>query len=163
MHSICHELWDMPQVNWDGKVLGCCRNFWGDFGGNAFTDGLIESLNNEKIAYARKCCAGRPRHATTFRAPPATSTWTCARKAAGSNVMTSTAAQPLRREERPGRLLPMIRQVRWVQDSPCGEMGLARAGPAKNTSIATDNSGRSLRANKPLHSALMLASRMTRP
>ncbi len=31
------------------KVLGCCRNFWGDFGGNAFTDGLVSSLNNEKI------------------------------------------------------------------------------------------------------------------
>jgi MoaA/NifB/PqqE/SkfB family radical SAM enzyme len=58
MQSICHELWDMPQVNWDGKVLGCARNFWGDFGGNAFTDGLIESLNNEKIAYARKMLRG---------------------------------------------------------------------------------------------------------
>ena len=54
MQRICHQLWDMPQVNWDGKVLGCCRNFWGDFGGNAFADGLIPSLNTEKITYARK-------------------------------------------------------------------------------------------------------------
>jgi MoaA/NifB/PqqE/SkfB family radical SAM enzyme len=58
MQGICHELWDVPQVNWNGKVLGCCRNFWGDFGGNAFADGLIESLNNEKIVYAREMLRG---------------------------------------------------------------------------------------------------------
>src|SRR4029077_6067796 len=27
--GICHELWDDPQIDWDGRVLGCCRNFWG--------------------------------------------------------------------------------------------------------------------------------------
>jgi MoaA/NifB/PqqE/SkfB family radical SAM enzyme len=57
--GICHELWDDPQINWDGKVLGCCRNFWGDFGGNAFSQGLIESLNNEKMTYAREMLSGR--------------------------------------------------------------------------------------------------------
>jgi MoaA/NifB/PqqE/SkfB family radical SAM enzyme len=57
--GICHELWDDPQINWDGKVLGCCRNFWGDFGGNAFSEGLIESLNSEKMAYAREMLSGR--------------------------------------------------------------------------------------------------------
>jgi len=55
---ICLQLWDAPQINWDGKVLGCCRNFWGDFGGNAFSDGLEESLNNSKIAYARDMLKG---------------------------------------------------------------------------------------------------------
>lgn len=59
MQGLCHQLWDNPQVNWDGKVLGCCRNFWGDFGGNVFTDGLIASLNNEKITYARKMLQGQ--------------------------------------------------------------------------------------------------------
>ncbi|HEY5225253.1 MAG TPA: radical SAM protein [Methylovirgula sp.] len=57
--GICKQLWDDPQINWDGKVLGCCRNFWGDFGGNAFRDGLSASLNNEKIAYARAMLMGR--------------------------------------------------------------------------------------------------------
>ncbi len=57
--QICDQLWDNPQINWDGKVLGCCRNFWGDFGGNAFSDGLEESLNNSKIAYARDMLKGR--------------------------------------------------------------------------------------------------------
>ena len=59
MGQICRQLWNDPQINWDGKVLGCCRNFWGDFGGNAFRDGLLESLNHEKIAYARDMLEGR--------------------------------------------------------------------------------------------------------
>ncbi|HWL74230.1 MAG TPA: radical SAM protein, partial [Burkholderiaceae bacterium] len=57
--SICMQLWKHPQINWDGKVLGCCRNFWGDFGGNAFRDGLLESLNHEKMAYARDMLEGK--------------------------------------------------------------------------------------------------------
>lgn len=57
--EICHQLWEQPQINWDGKVLGCCRNFWGDFGGNAFKDGLLKSLNNENIRYARDMLLGK--------------------------------------------------------------------------------------------------------
>lgn len=53
MHNICYELWDKPKINWDGKVLGCCRNYWMDFGGNVFSNGLLESLNNERVEYAR--------------------------------------------------------------------------------------------------------------
>jgi MoaA/NifB/PqqE/SkfB family radical SAM enzyme len=59
VRSICHQLWRAPVVNWDGKILGCCRNFWGDFGGNAFRDGLIEAVNNEKIQHAREMLMGR--------------------------------------------------------------------------------------------------------
>jgi MoaA/NifB/PqqE/SkfB family radical SAM enzyme len=61
MQGICHQLWEQPQINWDGKVLGCCRNFWLDFGGNVFTDGFLKSLNNEKINYARDMLIGRQR------------------------------------------------------------------------------------------------------
>ena len=57
--SICHQLWDVPQINWDGKLLGCCINIWGDFGGNAFRDGLRASLNTEQIVYARAMLLGR--------------------------------------------------------------------------------------------------------
>jgi MoaA/NifB/PqqE/SkfB family radical SAM enzyme len=59
LSTTCHQLWDAPQINWDGKVIGCCRNFWGDFGGNAFTDGLMDSINNEKMTYAREMLSGR--------------------------------------------------------------------------------------------------------
>lgn len=58
-HTICEQLWNDPQINWDGKVLGCCRNFWGDFGGNAFSDGLAASLRHERIVYARTMLEGR--------------------------------------------------------------------------------------------------------
>lgn len=57
--DICHQLWELPQINWDGRVLGCCRNFWGDFGGNAFDSGLLPSVNNEKIEYARLMLLGK--------------------------------------------------------------------------------------------------------
>jgi hypothetical protein len=53
------QLWENPQINWDGKNLGCCRNFWGDFGGNAFTDGLRACFNHEKMHYARAMLRGR--------------------------------------------------------------------------------------------------------
>jgi len=59
LHETCNQLWDEPQINWDGKVLGCCRNFWGDFGGNAFRDGFLKSINNEKINYARDMLLGK--------------------------------------------------------------------------------------------------------
>jgi MoaA/NifB/PqqE/SkfB family radical SAM enzyme len=59
MQKICSQLWERPQINWDGKVLGCCRNFWGDFGGNAFKEGALRSLNNEKIVYARRMLFGK--------------------------------------------------------------------------------------------------------
>ena len=58
MQRICHQLWDEPQINWDGKILGCCRNLSKDFGENAFTDGLLESLNSEMINYARDMLQG---------------------------------------------------------------------------------------------------------
>lgn len=59
LSSMCLQLWRQPQINWDGKVLGCCRNFWGEFGGNAFRDGLKTVLNSERLKYARKMLLGR--------------------------------------------------------------------------------------------------------
>jgi MoaA/NifB/PqqE/SkfB family radical SAM enzyme len=58
MQGICHNLWDSPQINWDGKMLGCARNFWGEFGTNAFKDGLMESVNSEQMNYARLMLLG---------------------------------------------------------------------------------------------------------
>jgi len=59
IRSICHQLWTEPQVNWDGKILGCCVNYWGDFGGNAFEDGLDAALNSERLRVAREMLLGR--------------------------------------------------------------------------------------------------------
>ena len=59
MQHLCQGLWGKPQINWDGKVLGCSRNFWGEFGGNAFADGLDAAVNGERISYARQMLQGR--------------------------------------------------------------------------------------------------------
>ncbi len=53
MEYICHQLWDNPQLNFDGTVWGCCRNNWKAFNGNIFDDGLENALNSEQIQYAR--------------------------------------------------------------------------------------------------------------
>jgi FkbM family methyltransferase len=57
IEETCTQLWKQPQINFDGRVLGCCVNYRGDYG-NAFKDGLIECLNNEKINYARQMLLG---------------------------------------------------------------------------------------------------------
>lgn len=49
----CKELWTSPQINWDGKVLGCSNNIYKNFGGNAFKDGLLKALNHPKMIYAK--------------------------------------------------------------------------------------------------------------
>jgi radical SAM family protein len=57
--AICHQLWNAPVLNWDGRVMGCCRNFWGDFGADAFRDGLSASLETPKLQQAREALMGR--------------------------------------------------------------------------------------------------------
>lgn len=55
---ICSQMWLQPQINVDGRVLGCCMNYWGDYG-NAFEEDLIGILNNEKMNYARAMLLGK--------------------------------------------------------------------------------------------------------
>ena len=57
--TICHQLWSAPVLNWDGRVIGCCRNFWGDFGANAFETGLAASLESPKLRRAQEMLTGR--------------------------------------------------------------------------------------------------------
>jgi MoaA/NifB/PqqE/SkfB family radical SAM enzyme len=54
---LCEQLWLCPQINWDGKLLGCCVNYWGDFG-NIFESNLETCLRSEKYRYARKMILG---------------------------------------------------------------------------------------------------------
>ena len=57
--SICYQLWTAPVLNWNGRLMGCCRNFWGDFGANAFEDGLAQALASPKLHHAREALMGR--------------------------------------------------------------------------------------------------------
>ncbi len=59
----CAFLWEEPQINWDGKILGCCSLYSDDFGGNAFKDGFLKAMNHPKMIYAKNML--------THKAPPA--------------------------------------------------------------------------------------------
>jgi len=54
---VCRQFWTHPQINWDGKLLGCCKNIWGDFG-NVFEKGLTECLESEAYTYAKEMLLG---------------------------------------------------------------------------------------------------------
>jgi MoaA/NifB/PqqE/SkfB family radical SAM enzyme len=53
----CHELWLSPQVNFDGRLLGCTLNHWGDFG-NVFAEGLSACLSNPAMTRAKNMLLG---------------------------------------------------------------------------------------------------------
>ena len=97
--DMCMQLWKHPQINWDGKVLGCCRNFWGDFGGNAFRDGLHPKPQSRKdVLCARDAGRQESPRAPTSRARPASSIRAAQRSNSGSsatelNISEKTIAQ----------------------------------------------------------------------
>ncbi|MBL7196928.1 MAG: SPASM domain-containing protein [Candidatus Omnitrophica bacterium] len=55
---ICISLWNKPQINWDGEMLGCCLNY-SDTYGNVFNCGLLNVINNDKMDYARAMLMGK--------------------------------------------------------------------------------------------------------
>jgi hypothetical protein len=61
--ATCLQMWTSPQVNFDGRVVGCCVNYWDDYG-NAFSHGLLTILNNKRMRYARLMLLGKARERT---------------------------------------------------------------------------------------------------
>lgn len=57
--AICSQLWNSPQINWDGRLLGCCVNYWDDFGQNVFENNLTEALESQEITYAKGMLLGK--------------------------------------------------------------------------------------------------------
>ena len=55
--TACRQLWDQPQINYDGEVLGCCSNRWVSLG-NAFEQGLMPVIDGEKMRYAKQMVMG---------------------------------------------------------------------------------------------------------
>src|SRR5437773_1481215 len=54
----CHQLWQRPHINFDGRVLGCSINHWDDFG-NVFTNGGLEvCLKGEKMQRTKDMLMG---------------------------------------------------------------------------------------------------------
>ena len=58
--ATCAQMWDSPQINFDGRVIGCCVNYWDDYG-NAFSEGLDKILNGERMRYTRLMLLGEAR------------------------------------------------------------------------------------------------------
>ncbi|OIO64334.1 hypothetical protein AUJ68_06230 [Candidatus Woesearchaeota archaeon CG1_02_57_44] len=54
----CLLLWHSPQINWDGRLLGCCVNTWQDFG-NVFSDGLSACMDSERYQHTKKMLQGK--------------------------------------------------------------------------------------------------------
>lgn len=54
----CYQLWSRPQINWDGKLLGCCGNIVGNFG-NVFEQGLSHCLRSKNYIYAKEMVLGK--------------------------------------------------------------------------------------------------------
>lgn len=57
--NACLQLWVNPQVNWDGKFLGCCANTWGEFRPNVFEAGLKTSMASAVLSTAKGMLMGR--------------------------------------------------------------------------------------------------------
>ena len=45
MSDICRQMIYSPQVNWDGRLLGCCAVYQRDWGTNVFEEGFLSALN----------------------------------------------------------------------------------------------------------------------
>jgi hypothetical protein len=56
---VCSQFWEMPQLDYDGKLLGCCGNFIKPFSSNAFEQGLMQALNAPDFLYAKKMLLGQ--------------------------------------------------------------------------------------------------------
>ncbi len=50
----CKQLFEEPQISWDGTFLGCCINLKDGFGVNVFKEGLLKALNSRNIIYAKQ-------------------------------------------------------------------------------------------------------------
>lgn len=54
----CFALWHTPQINWDGRVFGCCINHQRSFSGNLFEMSLKDYLNAPEMMATRAMLMG---------------------------------------------------------------------------------------------------------
>ena len=54
-NSVCEEIFIRPQINWDGRLLGCCNQNYASFDVNVFEVGLIEAIRSPKYNETKKC------------------------------------------------------------------------------------------------------------
>ncbi len=54
----CSQFWYQPQINWDGKLLGCCVNHFKDFG-NVFNHGLDHLMRSNAYKRTKNILLGK--------------------------------------------------------------------------------------------------------
>ncbi|MCQ2788889.1 MAG: radical SAM protein [bacterium] len=62
-YFFCLDLFEKPQIDWNGKLLGCCFPTTSKFNVNVFKQGLFKSLNNIRVLYVKRML-------TDFSVPP---------------------------------------------------------------------------------------------
>ncbi len=57
--DLCMQPWLAPQINWDGKLLGCCCSTHHDLSVNVFETGLKKALKSDSMKNMRLLLQGR--------------------------------------------------------------------------------------------------------
>ena len=52
-HEYCYQMFNDPQINWDGRLLGCSMNEYG-FKANVFDEGLLNAINSDEYVAAKE-------------------------------------------------------------------------------------------------------------
>lgn len=87
----CSMLWNDPQINYDGRILGCCYLYNDDFAGNVFKDGYLKAMNNPKILYAKAMLTNNAKPAKDI---PCTHCWVYKDLVKNNNFMKSPKLYP---------------------------------------------------------------------
>ena len=58
-YNPCRQLWDSPQINWDGRLLGCCVPADFDFEVNVFKTELLQALNSRDYLATKQLVCGQ--------------------------------------------------------------------------------------------------------
>lgn len=53
--GMCNNMILAPQINWDGRLLGCCSYSTGDYGVNVFEVGLKKALRSKLYVKSKNC------------------------------------------------------------------------------------------------------------
>ena len=56
---LCKQISSQPQINWDGRILGCCCGTHTDTGINVFENGLRKAFKSKKISDMKKAITGK--------------------------------------------------------------------------------------------------------
>lgn len=57
--NLCLYPWLKPQINWDGRLLGCCCSTHSDLNTNVFKIGLKNALNSPKALFMKNVLSGK--------------------------------------------------------------------------------------------------------